>query len=74
MSKVEHNAVPLATHPLPVSKEGANKGERHRDQEPEGQEGQQGGEGDGRTGPFVPQHQVHDEEQSKHNTETKASE
>lgn len=54
--------------PLSVSKEGTNKGERHRHQEPEGQEGQQGGEGDGSTGPFVPQHQVHDEEQAKHNT------
>lgn len=73
MSKVKHNTVSPTTYPLSVSKEGANKGEWHRHQEPEGQEGQQGGEGDGSTGPFVPQHQVHDEKQAKHNTETKAS-
>lgn len=67
------NATLPITYPLSVSKEGANEGERNRHQEPERQEGQQGGEGNGSTGALVPQHQVHDEEESKHHTENRGS-
>lgn len=58
------------TYSLSVAKEGTNECERNRDQEPEGQESQQCGEGYGSTWTLVPQNQVHQEEQCKHNAET----
>ena len=54
---------------FPESEEGSDEGQGNGHAEPERQEGHQGEEGNGGRWSFVPEDQVHDEEEGKDNSE-----
>ena len=59
-----------ATDPPAEAEVGPNKGQRHGDAEPEGQQSHEGAERDGGTGTLDPQDQVQHEEHAKHHPAT----
>ena len=54
---------------FPESEEGSDEGQGNGHAEPKGQESNQREEGDGSRRSFVPENQVHDEEQGKDDSE-----